>query len=87
LTDWTASVPPRYRVRVVIELNTLRALYDHGYRVTVFCRACGRHGRLDLPRMLANGQGDRAVLGLPLRCAQCGGRGELSILWSSGGSH
>lgn len=72
-----------YRARVVIELNTLRTLYEHGYRVSVFCRVCGRHAFPDVPALLAAGHGARAVVGLPVRCQGCGGRGELSILWDS----
>jgi len=78
---WTLSPWADYRARVVIELNTLRTLYEHGYRVSVFCRACGRHGFLDVPALLAAGHGERAVVGLPVRCRRCGRRGELSILW------
>jgi hypothetical protein len=76
-----ARVSRDYRPVVVIELNTLRALYEHGYRLSVFCRACGRHVFLDIPTLLASGYGERAVVGLPVRCQVCGGRGELSILW------
>jgi hypothetical protein len=76
-----AGVHADYRLGVVTELNTLRALYEHGYRLSVFCRACGRHGFLDIPMLLAAGHGERAVVGLPVRCQVCGGRGELSILW------
>ena len=72
-----ARVSRDYRPVVVIELNTLRALHDHGYRVSVFCRACGRHVCLDSVALIAAGHGARAVVGLPVR----GQRGELSILW------
>ncbi len=67
--------------RVVIELDTLRALHEHGYRLSVFCRPCGRHVFLDLPALIAAGQGARAIVGLRVRCRDCGGRGELSIIW------
>jgi hypothetical protein len=66
---------------VVIELNTLRALHEHGYRLSVFCRTCGRHVFLDLPALIAAGEGARVVVGLRVRCRVCGGRGELSIIW------
>jgi hypothetical protein len=66
---------------VVIELNTLRTLHEHGYRLSVFCRPCGRHAFLDLPALMAEGEGERAVVGLRVRCRVCGGRGELSIIW------
>jgi len=66
---------------VVTELNTLRTLYEHGYRISVFCRPCGRHVFLDVPALMAAGHGERTVVGLPVRCQDCGGRGELSILW------
>ena len=80
--DWLdASGDPDYRACVVIELNTLRALHDHGYRMSVFCRTCGRHVSLDSVALIAAGHGARAVVGLPVRCQVCGGRGELSILW------
>jgi hypothetical protein len=69
---------------MVIELNTLRALHEHGYRLSVFCRACCRHMSLDSVALMAAGHGERAVMGLPVRCQVCGGRGELSILWSGG---
>jgi hypothetical protein len=72
-----ASLPSR----VVIELNTLLTLYEHGYRLSVFCRPCGRHVFLDLPALIAAGEGARAVVGLRVRCRVCGGRGELSIIW------
>ncbi len=78
-----AAVDWRIRSGVVIELNTLQMLYEHGYRVSVFCRACGRHAFLDVPGLLAAGHGERAVVGLPVRCQGCGGRGELSILWDA----
>jgi len=66
---------------VVIELNTLRALHEYGYRLSVFCRPCGRHGFLDLRALIDAGQGARSVVGLPVRCTRCAHRGELSILW------
>ena len=66
---------------MVIELNTLRALYEHGYRVSVFCRGCAWHVFLDAPALIAAGHGEQAVVGLPVRCQCCGRRGELSILW------
>jgi hypothetical protein len=66
---------------MVIQLNTLRSLHEHGYRVSVSCRACGRHVFLDLPALVAAGQGERAVVGLAIRCACCGTRGELSVIW------
>ena len=66
---------------MVIELNTLRALQEHGYRLNVFCRPCGRHVFLDLPALIAAGEGGRAVVGLRTRYQVCGGRSELSILW------
>ena len=65
---------------VVIEVNTLRAFHEHGYRVSVFCRCCARHICLDIPPLLAAGYGERAVVGLRVRCQVCGGRGRLSIL-------
>ena len=70
-----------YRGRMVIQLNTLRALHEHGYRVSVFCRPCARHVFLDLPALVAAGMGERAVVGLSIRCARCGARGELSVIW------
>jgi len=66
---------------MVIQLNTLRALHEHGYRVSVSCRPCGRHVFLDLPALVAAGAGERAVVGLPVRCVRCGGQGELSVIW------
>lgn len=67
---------------MVIELNTLRALHEHGYRLSVFCRSCGRHVLLDLSTLIQAGQGERSVVGLPVRCGRCGRGGELSVLWS-----
>jgi hypothetical protein len=82
LGRWLDGVPPgHYCGCVVIQLDTLRALYEHGYRLSVFCRPCGRHVCLDIPILLAAGHGERAVVGLPVRCHRCGRRGELSILW------
>jgi hypothetical protein len=63
---------------VVIELDTLRTLHEHGYRLSVFCRPCGRHAFLDLPALIAVGEGGR---GRGLARALAGGRGELFILW------
>jgi ribosomal protein S14 len=66
---------------VAIELNTVRALHEHGYRLSVFCRPCGRHVFWDLAALIAAGEGARAVVGLRVRCQVCGRPGELSILW------
>jgi hypothetical protein len=66
---------------VVIELNTLLTLHEHGYRLSVFCRPCGRHVFLDLPALIEAGEGAREVVGLGVRCRVCGARGELSIIW------
>ena len=66
---------------MVIVLDTLRTLHEHGYRLSVFCRPCGRHVFLDLPALMAAGEGERSVVGLRLRCRLCGGHGELSIIW------
>jgi len=55
-----------------IQLNTLRALHQHGYRMSVFCRPCARHVFLDLPALVATGIGERAVVGLSIRCVRCG---------------
>ena len=70
-----------YRDRMVIQLNSLRDLHEHGYRVSVFCRPCGRHVFLDLPALVAAGVGERAVVGLSIRCTGCGRRGEISVIW------
>jgi len=70
-----------YRGSVAIQLNSLRDLHEHGYRVSVFCRPCGRHVFLDLPALVAAGAGERAVVGLSIRCARCGGQGEVSVIW------
>ena len=66
---------------MVVELDALRALHEHGYRLNVFCRSCSRHVFLDLPALIAAGEGGRAVVGLRVRCRVCHGRGELSIIW------
>lgn len=66
---------------MAIELNTVRALHEHGYRLSVFCRPCGRHVFLDLAALIAAGEGERAVVGLRVRCQMWGGRGDLSIIW------
>jgi hypothetical protein len=55
----------------------------HGYRLSVFCWPCGRHVFLDLPALIAAGEGAREVVGLRVRCRVCGGGGELSIIWDS----
>jgi len=68
----------------VIELNTLRILHEHGYRLSVFCRSCGRHRFLDLTVLIDAGQGERAVVGLRVRCARCGRRGELCLSGTGG---
>ncbi len=56
---------------VVIELDTLRALHEHGYCLSILCRPCRRHVFLDLPALIADGQGSRKVVGLRLRYATC----------------
>lgn len=84
LRDWLdGRCRPSLPSRVVIELDTLRALHEHGYRLSVFCRTCSRHVFLDLPAMIASGEGGRKVVGLRTRCQVCRGRGELSIIWDS----
>jgi hypothetical protein len=66
---------------VVIELDTLRALHEHGHRLSVFCRPCCRHVFVDLPALIADDQGGRKVVGLWVSCDTCGYRSELSIIW------
>jgi hypothetical protein len=63
---------------VSIEIDTLGALHEHGNRLSAFCRPCGRHEFLDLPALIAGGQGEHRVVGLRLRCRVCGGRGFVS---------
>ena len=59
LGRWLDDFPTdHYCGCVVIQLDTLRALYEHGYRLSVFCRPCGRHVCLDIPTLLAAGHGD-----------------------------
>lgn len=42
-----------------------------GYTVACYCGACGRWAALDLRRMIANGQGERPIAALRVRCATC----------------
>ena len=38
---------------------------------------------MDLPALIADGQGECTLVGLRLRCRVCGGRGEMSVIWDS----
>lgn len=63
-----------------ISLDTIGALIDRGYGVTVTCLACQRVAELDLPAIAARHGASLVVVGpdtafrRSLRCSACGSR-------------
>jgi hypothetical protein len=70
-----------YRATVVIDLDTLRKVFKHGYLINAYCRSCDRHTFLDLAALIDAGFGERRVVGLVLRCSRCQSRAEVSLIW------
>jgi hypothetical protein len=53
------------------------------HQVHAVCDHCGRIAQLDLAALVASGQGDVALIRLPLRCRSCGKRGHKIIVSGS----
>ena len=49
-------------------------------RITATCKHCHRDAVLDLAALDRAGHGRTALLDLPLKCAECGGRGHGIIV-------
>ena len=72
---------PNEKTPIVIE--TLGDLLDHGYGLSAACRACGRHGRVDVAGAAERLGRSRSYVGgrLPLGCGACGSRDvSLAVL-------
>lgn len=61
--------------REQISIATLGDLRRHGYRLSGFCRTCGRGWPIDLDALIARLGADHSYLAdaLRLRCVDCGG--------------
>ena len=61
-----------------IVIDTLRARHEHehGYTLHAYCCRCSRWADIDLPALIAAGQGERRPP-LYARCKVCGDRGQL----------
>lgn len=64
--------------RPMIDLGTLGGLHKNAHELWAYCARCDRWSKIDLAGLIAAGQGDRR-LPLPVRCADCGTRGELQV--------
>lgn len=62
----------------MIDLGTVRGLYEHDHELWAYCSKCDRWSAIDLGALIAAGHGDRR---LPLRstCEVCSSPGELQV--------
>lgn len=59
--------------------GTARYFLAEGYIISAYCRRCDRWADLDLARMVRDGDGDRQLIPLRLRCSVCGSVGEGQV--------
>jgi hypothetical protein len=64
-----------------VTLDTIAALHRYGHGMRAICPRCRRDVMLDLAEMIRRGLGERAVVGMRLRCSNCGsvGQGQLRV--------
>ena len=56
----------------MIHLDTFAELCRQRHTLGLYCIACERWGSADLPRLIARGYGQRAVIAARFRCRDCG---------------
>ena len=64
---------------MLIQIKTLRDLYENGFILETHCIACLRFVPVDLEEMITEGKGDRSYIGKKPTCRKCGQKGEWQI--------
>jgi hypothetical protein len=63
----------------MVNLGTLRGLYERRHQVAAYCPSCRHWAVLDLEGMVRAGRGDMPVKALRPRCRRCGREGEKQV--------
>lgn len=63
----------------MISLSTIEDLQRHRHTLGLYCIACDRWAEADLDRLIAAGNGFRAVTAVRFRCRSCGGSADKQI--------
>jgi hypothetical protein len=64
---------------MLIQIKTLRDLYENDLVLETHCIACLRFVPVDLEQMIAEGKGDGSYIGKKPSCRKCGQKGEWQI--------
>ncbi len=74
-----ASAGLRLLANAGINIATAAQFIRYDHKAGVYCPQCRRWADLKLHELVMRRLGDRALATLPLRCRDCGARGELQV--------